>query len=221
MESKISVIVAALNEERTIKNVINGIKKGFMNRRVEIIVVDNGSRDRTGEIAESEGAVVVFEPEKGKGFAVLKGIGMAKGNILALIDADGSYPAEALPALVAPIERDEADVVFGSRFLGKGSSMSFLRFIGNKFLTYIASITFAHTTDLLTGMLAAKKDVFSMISLESSGFEVETEFFIKCVKRRLKRTEIPIEYTGRKNSHLNPLIDGVKILCLMIKEYLG
>ncbi|RKZ21634.1 glycosyltransferase family 2 protein, partial [bacterium] len=89
MESKISVIVAALNEEKTIKNVINGIKKGFMNRPVEIIVVDNGSRDRTGEIAESEGAVVVFEPEKGKGFAVLKGIGMAKGNILALIDADG------------------------------------------------------------------------------------------------------------------------------------
>ncbi|MCD6454354.1 MAG: glycosyltransferase family 2 protein [Candidatus Aminicenantes bacterium] len=219
--SKISVIVAALNEEQTIRNVIKGIKKSFRNIPVEIIVVDNGSRDRTGEIAKEEGAIVVFEPERGKGSAVLKGIEMAKGDILALIDADDSYPAESLPALIEPIERGEAEVVFGSRFHGKRVSMSFLRFIGNKVLTYIASITFAHTTDLLTGMLAAKRDAFSRITLKSSGFEVETEFFIKCVKKRLKRKEIPIEYTGRKNSHLNPLIDGVKILCLMIKEYLG
>ena len=219
--SMVSIIIPVLNEENYIGTVLDELKKYVKNipLKSEIIVVDNGSTDKTRQIVLSKQVKLVEEKERGKGEAASAGAMEAKGDILVFIDGDSSYPAEAIPQLIKPFFNEKIDIVSCSRFLGKPIKINFIRRSGNKILTFLASTLYCPTTDLLTGMLAIRRDRLAELDLESKGFEIETELFIKSYKANLHRIEIPISYKerNRRDSKLHALIDGFKILKTLLK----
>lgn len=212
----ISVVIPAFNEEKTIGKVVDDVMNCISLEGSEIIVVDNDSTDKTKSIVLSKGVKLVTESERGKGRAMLAGAKEAKGDILVFIDGDDSYPPESIPQLLKPILEKGKDIVVGSRFLDSGAQISLLRSLGNKVFSWIASKLYCYTSDLLTGMVAVRKEVFFSLNLESRSFEIETEIFIKCCHSGFSRTEIPIFYR-EADSSLSPLIDGFKILKTLLR----
>ena len=200
-----------MNEEAGIKDVIDDIPKGY-----EILVVDN-STDNTPKIAKKAGARIVKQKDKGKGRAMILGAEEARGDIIVFIDGDGTYPEEDIPKFVKPIIDGKADAVDGIRQYGeimKGSNK-----IGNRVLSFIASVLYGRTSDLLTGMRSMKRKEFLNLGLKSIGFEIETEIHIRSHKKKLRTVEVPISYQIRLGeTKLNRVRDGAKILKLLLKS---
>ena len=217
-ERTLSVIVPARDEEGNIGEVIDKIRESAP--RAEIIVVDNNSRDRTAQIAKEKSVLVIREEAMGKGNAARAGARAAHGRILAFIDGDGEYDPDVLLYLAAPIRDGTYDLVYGSRFLAGSTrnGMTLPRTIGNKTLTFLASLLYQHTSDLLTGTFAIKKEKFRALNLQSKGFEIETEIFTKAVKRNFRIGEVPCAYASKKESRLNIFIDGLKILRVLLRQ---
>ncbi len=215
LKFSISVIVPCYNEEKNIIKVIEGIKKNLKSD-FEIIVVDNNSEDATFKKAKASGVIVIKEKIRGKGRAMISGAKRARGDILVFIDGDNSYSPKFILRVLNPILGDESDIVYGSRFLKNSKvKISKFRFLGNKFFSFLGSF-YQKNTDFLTGFFAIKKKIFFELNLNSKGFEIETEIFKKAVNKKLKIKEVPIEYKSNKNSKLNPLVDGFKILKTLI-----
>lgn len=210
---KTTVIIPTKNEEESIEQVIKGISKKY-----EVLIVDS-STDKTAEIARKAGARVITEKKSGKGNAMVAGVKAAKGDIVVFIDGDGTYPANKIPEMVELIKNGAADVVTGSRIAGKIIDMTFMHKLGNRIFSLVASILYGKTTDLLTGLRAIKKLDFKKMNIQSTGFEIETELFIKSSKLGLKMKEIPITYTERiGDTKLSGLKDGYRILKKLISE---
>lgn len=215
----ISIIVPTLNEERNIERVIDNLKK-FTFLDCQIMIIDGGSQDRTVSIVKDKGIQVYQLDAKGKGRAMRLGADKAKGEILVFIDGDDSYSPQNIHDLIKPILKEEIDIVYGSRFLPSSKrKMSFIRYVGNKLFSFSGSLLYRKTTDLLTGFFAIKRKKFLEPSLESNGFEIETEIFTKAAINKLKIKEVPIKYTKNEGSKLNPLRDGLKILAVLFKNY--
>ncbi|MEM0358391.1 MAG: glycosyltransferase family 2 protein [Candidatus Hadarchaeales archaeon] len=210
---KVSVIIPAYNEEGRIGRVVEGARKVLP--WAEILVVDGGSEDDTVEEARKAGARVVGAV-RGKGLALKRGAEEAKGEILLFLDGDGSYPPTSLPYLLYPLLSGRAELVRGSRLLGK-SNFSPFRKLGNKLLSRLASLLYSNTSDLLTGMFAMRKKDFLSLGLKSRGFEVETELFVKAVRKGLRIGEVPISYRRTGKSKLSPLLDGIKIFFTLLR----
>jgi glycosyltransferase involved in cell wall biosynthesis len=208
--SKVSVIIATMNEEDAISKVIKRIPKSY-----EIVVVDK-SKDNTPEIARSLGANVIIQKDKGKGRAMILGAEKASGDIIVFIDGDNTYPPEKIPDMVKLIEQGKADAVNAVRNF---KNMKRSHVIGNKILSLVASSLHSKTSDLLTGMRAMRRSNFLDLGLKSVGFEIETEIFVRSSKKKLKTAEIPIEYHERiGEAKLNSVRDGWKILKMLLKN---
>jgi len=210
---EVSVILPALDEERTIGECITKIQKVFHDNAIkgEIIVADS-SIDQTPVIAESLGAHV-FHPEKnGYGNAYLTGFNHAKGRYILMGDADNTYDFLDIPKLLAPL-RDGADFVIGSRFKGKihkGSMDGLHRYIGNPLLTWMINIFF-HTnfSDAHSGFRMITREGFNRLTLRSGGMEFASEMLVMASKERLKIVEVPIDYYPRlAPSKLHSFADG-------------
>ncbi|MEM2866360.1 MAG: glycosyltransferase family 2 protein [Candidatus Hadarchaeales archaeon] len=209
---KVSVIIPTYNEEGKVGRVVEGVKRVLP--RAEVLVVDGGSTDGTVEEARDAGARVV-RVGRGKGLAVRKGAEEARGEVLLFMDGDGSYPPSSLPALLYPLLSGRVDVVRGSRFRGN-SSFSPLRRVGNRLFSLLASLLHSPTSDLLTGMFAIRRRDLLSLGLRGSGFEVETELFVKASRKGLRMQEMPVRYSSEKGSKLSPLRDGARILLTLL-----
>jgi glycosyltransferase involved in cell wall biosynthesis len=210
---RVSVIIPTYREEGRIGRVVKGVRRVLPG--AEVLVVDGGSEDRTVEEARSAGAGVV-RVGRGKGLAVRVGARKARGEVLLFLDGDGSYPPSSLPSLLPPLLSGEADLVRGSRLLGP-SSFSPLRRLGNLFLSRLASLLYRPTSDLLTGMFAVRRGDLLALGLKSRGFEVETEIFVRAVRRGMRMREVPVPYREERGSKLSPLRDGVRILLALLR----
>ena len=211
MKTKVSVVICTMNEESVIGKLLKEIPKGY-----EKIVVDK-SKDKTVEIAKKAGAKVIKQRSKGKGNAMKMGVRIAKGDIIAFIDGDGTNPPKEIPKLVSLILNDKADMVIGVRIPKKGA-MKLLHKFGNWVFSKMASIFYYPTKDLLSGMRVIKKTDFLNLGLESKGFEIETEIFIKSYKKGLRIREIPTSYNIRYgDSKLNAIREGLKVLKTIFK----
>jgi len=210
---RVSVIIPTYQEEGRIGRVVKGVRRVLPG--AEVLVVDGGSEDRTVEEARSAGAGVV-RVGRGKGLAVRVGAREAKGEILLFLDGDGSYPPSSLPSLLPPLLSGEADLVRGSRLLGP-SSFSPLRRLGNLLLSRLASLLYRPTSDLLTGMFAVRRGDLLALGLKSRGFEVETEIFVRAVRRGMRMREVPVPYREERGSKLSPLRDGARILLALLR----
>ncbi len=219
----ISVVVPAYNEEKALKNVIGKTQEVLKGLESEIIIVDDGSNDSTYEVAKKlecrEILVLRHEKNKGKAAALETGYETARGKILVNIDADCTYPPEAIPKLVAPVESGEADLVLASRFAGKVDDMKTLNRLGNIFFSSLVSLlTGKNITDASTGMRAFSKSLWKNMRVEAQGLDWEVEMTTRTIRKGFRVVEVPIVYSNRVGeSKLVPTRDGFAFLKAVVK----
>ena len=195
---KVSFLVPAYNEAATIGEVLDRVAE--LDLEAQVIVVDDGSSDGTAEIAEARGATVIRQPNRGKGAALRAAIPHVEGDIAVVQDADMEYDPADVPALIEPIVRGAADVVFGSRLRGGRPQRAFLfwHLVGNRFLSLLTNVLFNTTlSDMETGYKAFRADVLRSLDLREDRFGIEPEITAKVCKRQLRIYELPISYYGR------------------------
>ena len=214
---QVSVIFPALNEEETIEKVIDEVpvdelkKNGY---RVEVVVIDNGSTDRTSEIAEAKGAKVISEPRSGKGRAMQTAFESVQGDFFFMLDADFTYPATYIPQTLKLLE-DKYDVVLGSRLRGnmEEGAMNKLNLVGNHLLAFLANILYrSGVSDMCTGYWGFRGEVIKNLDIDAIGFELEANMLIEVVKKGYHIGELPIRYRKRGTpTKLRALKHGFKI----------
>jgi glycosyltransferase involved in cell wall biosynthesis len=195
---RVSFLIPAYNEEATIGEVLQRI--GTLGLDAQVIVVDDGSSDRTAEIAAEHGATVIRQANAGKGAAIRTAIGAIDGEIAVIQDADMEYDPAEVPELIEPIVRGVADVVYGSRLRGGRAQRAYLfwHLVGNRFLSLLTSFLYNTTlSDMETGYKAFRADVLRSLDLRENRFGIEPEITGKICKRKLRIYELPISYYGR------------------------
>jgi glycosyltransferase involved in cell wall biosynthesis len=219
----ISVVIPAYNEEKNIENILLRTEKALesLNLPYEVIVVDDGSTDKTRFLAERHKVTVLSNGRNhGKGFALRRGLKNVTGELVITMDADGSHRPEDIKCLIVPL-LNGADVVMGSRFTGREEkdSTKKLHILGNKLFNFLIKILAKRDiTDSQTGFRAFKKKVLKEIEITCNGYDVETELTVKTLKNGFVVHEEPISFEKRKNgcSHINPLRDGIRIFKTII-----
>jgi glycosyltransferase involved in cell wall biosynthesis len=195
---KLSVIIPALNEEESLPVVLRELPWSTLH---QVIVVDNGSQDRSADVAAAHGAQVVREPQRGYGAACLAGVQAApEADVLIFLDADGSFDATEIPALVGPIARGEVDLALGSRLLGsrEPGAMPLHGIVGNwlvaRTIGYLADI---RLTDL-GPFRAIKRQTLERLHLQERTYGWPCEMIIKTARLGVPICEVPVRYRRRR-----------------------
>lgn len=193
-----ALIMPALDEEPVIGRTLDQVPRGLYR---EIIVADNGSRDRTAEIARAHGARVVCEPERGYGAACLRAIAALPPDVevVVFMDADGSDdPAEAV-LLLEPIYQGRADLVIGSRTLGRAEEGSLQphQILGNRLATWMIRIGFGHRYTDLGPFRAIRADALGQLGMRDRNYGWTIEMQIKALRQKLRVVEAPVSYRKR------------------------
>ncbi len=203
----LSLVIPCYNEERTLENCVQRVLKiadGSLS--LEIIIVDDASRDRSyqiaSELAKKHSEIKVFKHSMnlGKGAALRTGFAEATGDYVAVQDADLEYDPQDLKRLLGPLREGKADVVFGSRFLQTGAHrvLYFWHSMGNRFLTFLSNLfTDLNLTDMETCYKVFKREVIQKISIQEDRFGFEPEVVAKIAHMRLRVYEMGISYDGR------------------------
>lgn len=197
----LSVVMPVYNEAGTVEEVVRRVLA--LPIRVELVVVDDGSTDGSGEILQRLHGELAFrlclQPvNQGKGAALRRGFAEVGGDIVVIQDADLEYLPEELPQLIELIKQGRADVVYGSRFLGSHRAFLFTHYVGNKLLTLVTNLLYdTILTDMETCYKAMRIEVLRSLTIRSNGFGIEPELTAKIFKRGYKVFEVPITYDGR------------------------
>jgi glycosyltransferase involved in cell wall biosynthesis len=221
---RVSFLVPAYNEASTLRDVLERIDA--LDFETEVVVVDDGSTDGTGEVARrwAEGRsdiVVLQQPNRGKGAALRAAIPHVTGEIAVIQDADMEYDPADVPRLIEPIVRGAADVVFGSRLSGGQPQRAYLFWhrVGNRFLSLLTGVLFNTTlTDMETGYKAFRVDVLRSLDLRQDDFAVEPEITGKVCRRKLRIYEVPVAYYGRTYAEGKKITwrDGFKAIAVLV-----
>ncbi len=189
---KITIVIPAFNEEKKIGEVLKDLKK----TKLPVIVIDDGSKDKTFEIAKNLGVIALrHRINLGKGAALKTGCEAAfsmGAEAVILMDSDGQHKVEDLSHFIDALEKDKFDVVFGSRNLSHGVPL--VRYMGNKAASVLISFLFGiYISDLICGYKGLTKKAYKKFNWESAGYAIETEMAIKTGKYGLKYCEVPIQ----------------------------
>lgn len=207
----VSILIPAYNEEEGLGIVLAKLSQ-ILDSTCEIVVVDDGSQDGTALVAELHGAHLIrHDTNRGKGAALQTALAFARGSKIIILDADDTYPVEAIPRMA--LELDRYEMVVGAREGGRSNISPFNRF-GNGVFRQIISLAAGRVmSDPLTGMYGFQGPVAKALNLTSLGFGIEAEIVIKAGRMGVSVVEIPITYGPRVGrSKLNPLRDGMIIL---------
>jgi glycosyltransferase involved in cell wall biosynthesis len=219
----LSVVMPVYNERETIEGMIARVV-AVPNLRIELVVVDDGSKDGTSDILrglQSRHPFKLFQkPNGGKGSALRLGFKQVTGDIVVIQDADTEYSPEEFPELIELICQGRADVVYGSRFLGRHRVFLFTHYLGNLFLTFLTNVLYnTMLTDMETCYKAMRIEVLRSFTLDSDGFGIEPEMTAKIFKRGYRVYEVPITYDGRGYDEGKKITwrDGVVALWVLLK----
>jgi len=221
---RVSFLIPTYNEGSTIREVLDRV--AALDLEKEIIVVDDGSEDNTQAILEdwkrsNSDLVVIRQENRGKGAAVRAAIPHVTGDIAVIQDADLEYDPADVPALIEPIQRGVADVVFGSRLSGGRPQRAYLfwHLVGNRFLSLVTNVLYNTTLhDMETGYKALRADLLRSLDLRQDDFRIEPEITAKVCKRKVRIYELPIAYYGRTYAEGKKITwrDGFRALGVLI-----
>jgi glycosyltransferase involved in cell wall biosynthesis len=238
LNEKVSVIIPAKDEANSIGELIARVEASLSDRNFEIIVIDDGSKDSTKEIASNSGVITISHVKSlGKGAAMKTGASAASGDILVFLDGDGAHKPEDIPNVLAPVLQNKADLVIGSRdFRGSKTFGSYLpRRITNELASFVTSIIISFFLPLVTsfkypikwvtvedaecGFKVVSKEKWHKFNLVSQGFEIESEIIYEAAKNRLTIHNAPISCNwDSKVSRLSIVRDGLKTIRLLFSK---
>ena len=221
---KIAVLIPCYNESKTIAKVVSDYRAALP--EADIYVYDNNSTDHTDEIARQAGAIVRYEYRQGKGNVVRQMLRDIDARYYVMVDGDDTYPAEAAPALLAPLFADEADMVVGDRLsngtYGEENDRAFHGF-GNDLVRFLIKAIYGFEfSDVMTGYRAFNEVFAKTMPVLSPGFEIETELSIHAVDKRWRIAEVPIDYRDRpegSESKLSTFSDGMKVILTILSLF--
>ena len=237
----VSVIIPARDEANSIGNLILKIREALSKYPHEVVVIDDGSKDATGQIARSNGAIVVSHGKNlGKGAAMKTGVENTTGSIIVFLDGDGAHDPQDIPVVVTPLLQGRADLVIGSRTLpeSKVPISSITRRLSNNLASFTISVIISlllpaatlfkcpmkwtRITDCTSGFRAIRRDAWQKLDLVSQGFSVETEMVYEVARNKLNIAEAPISCNWNSQfSRLSIMKDGLKTLNLLAKKLIG
>ena len=227
-KEKLSVVIPVYNEEKTIAEIVKKVQSvKIPNIIKELVIVNDSSSDNSFEIilrlAKKYKNIKFYshKTNKGKGAALRTGFSHANGDYVVIQDADLEYNPEDFKRLILPIKNREADVVYGSRMLGKIEGFKITsHYYGNLFLSFVTRLLYSRKiTDMETCYKMMKKEVIKSVNLKSNSFDIEPEITAKIIKKGYRIIEIPINYKSRsflegKKIHWN---DGVIAMITLLK----
>jgi glycosyltransferase involved in cell wall biosynthesis len=219
----LSVVMPVFNERSTIEEIVRRVLAVPI--RIQLIVVDDGSSDGTRDILaglqRELGFTLVLQPANaGKGAALRRGFQEVTGDLVVIQDADLEYSPEELPDLIELICKGRADVVYGSRFLGRHRVFMFSHYVGNRIVTMLTNVLYnTMLTDMETCYKVMRTEVLRSFTLHSNGFGIEPEMTAKIFKRGYRVYEIPITYDGRGYEQGKKITwrDGIVALWVLIR----
>ena len=222
---KLSILMPVYNEEARVAAAVKQALDVAYPCEVELVIVDDGSRDATAEILaglDDPRITVVIQPRnQGKGAAIRKAAETAHGEYMVILDADLEYDPQDIPKLLAPVLDGRAEVVYGNRSFGSHSSFSFWYVMGNRAVTTYANMLFnCYIGDLETCFKLMPLALYRSLDVKSRGFGMEAEVTGKLLRRGVRPYEVPISYRARTREEGKKITwkDGVEALAILARE---
>lgn len=223
--TKLSIVMPVYNESKTIQAAVEQVLAVDYPCPVELVVVDDGSVDRTAELlaefAERGVRLICHRRNRGKGAAVRTGVSQATGTHLIILDADLEYSPADIPAMLGPVLQGRADHVFGTRVFGMNTCFRSFRFaLGGRLLTLAANVLYdSCLTDMHTCLKLVPLEHFRALTLVENGFGLDTELTARLLRSGVRPFEIPVTYTGRSIEQGKKITwgDGVRCLSILAK----
>jgi glycosyltransferase involved in cell wall biosynthesis len=216
----VSIVIPALNEAGNILEVVSTIHEG-LNYPNEIIVVDGNSTDGTQEVIRGTGFCrLIIEPRRGYGRALKTGIENAKGNVIIMVDGDGTYEVKHIGRMLDKMVKDDADLVLATRMYDPNKAMGFFNFIGNKIITFCFDFLYSqYLSDTQSGFRAISREAINNVKLVEGDMAFATEMLIKFTKKNYKMVEVKSTYKIRiyGKPKLQKFKSTIEIFTTMVK----
>jgi glycosyltransferase involved in cell wall biosynthesis len=222
---KLSIVMPVYNEAKRVGDALKQVLGVDFPCDVELVVVDDGSKDATPTILASVDdprvRVIRHGRNQGKGAAVRTGAAQARGESIVILDADLEYDPRDIPRLLDPVLSGRAEVVFGSRQFGSHTAFSFWYVMGNRAVTTFANVVFnCYISDLETCYKLMPTALYRDLKIKSKGFGMEAEVTGKLLRRGIRPFEVPISYQARSRAEGKKItwVDGVEALFIILRE---
>jgi len=216
----VSVVIPTLNEAGNILEAVSTIHNDLSYPK-EIIVVDGNSTDGTKEIVQGLGYCrLIVEPRRGYGLALMTGMKNAKGNIIVMVDGDGTYEVRHIHRMINKMIEKDADMVLATRMYDPNKAMGFFNFVGNKLITFCFNMLFKQNlSDTQSGFRAISHSAIEKVDFKETDMAFATEMLIKFAQKGFRMVEVPSSYKTRKygKTKLKPFSSGIEIFATMVK----
>ena len=218
----VSVVIPTLNEAGNIREALTTIKKEVLYPK-EIIVVDGNSTDGTQEIVKASNCKLIIEPRRGYGLALRAGFKQAKGDVIVMVDGDGTYEVKHINRLLDTLIKKKAEMCLATRMYDPNKAMGMMNFVANKVMTFFFDLLFMQfLSDSQSGFRAISRSAIEKVEFHEDDMSFATEMLVQFAKKGFKMVEIPTVYKSRKygKTKLRKIKSGVEIFTTMFRGFM-